>query len=66
MASPVGMRVPFSVHQEAIWMKPERRGVSKIVRPMVPMYIAMFLALLVVTYVPEFSEFLPRFFGLID
>ena len=43
-----------------------KTGISKIVRPMVPMYVAMFLALLVVSYVPEFSEFLPRFFGLID
>ena len=33
---------------------------------MIPMYVAMFLALLPVTYVPELSETLPRFFGLID
>ena len=43
-----------------------KTGISKIVRPMIPMFVAMFLALMVVTYVPEFSEFLPRFFGLID
>ena len=43
-----------------------KTSISKIVRPMIPMYIAMFLALMVVSYVPEFSEFLPRFFGLID
>ena len=29
-------------------------------------FFPMFLALMVVSYVPEFSEFLPRFFGLID
>ena len=33
---------------------------------MIPVYVAMFLALLPVTYVPELSETLPRFFGLID
>jgi tripartite ATP-independent transporter DctM subunit len=43
-----------------------KTSISKIVRPMIPMYLAMFLALMVVTYIPEFSEFLPRFFGLID
>jgi len=41
-------------------------SISQIVRPMIPMFGAMFLALMVVTYVPELSEFLPRFFGLID
>ena len=30
------------------------------------MYIALILALLLVTYVPEISEALPRYFGLID
>jgi tripartite ATP-independent transporter DctM subunit len=43
-----------------------KTSISKIVRPMIPMYVAMFLALLLVTYVPEISESLPRFFGLID
>jgi tripartite ATP-independent transporter DctM subunit len=43
-----------------------KTSISKIVRPMIPMYVAMFLALLLVTYVPEISETLPRFFGLID
>ena len=43
-----------------------KTSISKIVRPMIPMYVAMFVALMVVSYVPEFSEFLPRFFGLID
>lgn len=40
--------------------------VASIVKPLMPMYIAMFLALLAVTYVPELSEWLPRAFGLID
>jgi tripartite ATP-independent transporter DctM subunit len=43
-----------------------KTSIGKIVRPMIPMYAAMFLALMVVTYWPGFSEFLPRFFGLID
>ena len=43
-----------------------KTSISQIVRPMIPMFAAMFLALMVVTYVPELSEFLPRFFGLID
>jgi len=43
-----------------------KTSISQIVRPMIPMYVAMFLALMVVTYVPAVSEFLPRFFGLID
>ena len=43
-----------------------KTSISQIVRPMIPMFIAMFLALMVVTYVPEVSEALPRFFGLIE
>ncbi len=43
-----------------------KTSIGKIVKPMIPMYAAMFLALMVVTYWPGFSEFLPRFFGLID
>jgi len=43
-----------------------KTSIGKIVKPMLPMYAAMFLALMVVTYIPEFSEFLPKFFGLMD
>ncbi len=43
-----------------------RTSIGQIVRPMVPMFIAMFLALMVVTYIPAVSEALPRYFGLID
>jgi tripartite ATP-independent transporter DctM subunit len=43
-----------------------KTSISKIVRPMIPMYVAMFLALMCVTYLPGLSEWLPRFFGLID
>jgi TRAP-type C4-dicarboxylate transport system permease large subunit len=35
-------------------------------RPLIPMYLAMIVALLLVTYVPAISELLPRQFGLID
>ena len=41
-------------------------SISRIVRPMVPMYLALFLALMAVTYVPALSEFLPRMFGLVE
>jgi len=43
-----------------------KTSIGQIVRPMLPMYFAMFLTLMLVTYVPELSEALPRFFGLID
>lgn len=43
-----------------------KTSISKIVRPMIPMYLAMFVALMLVTYIPELSEALPRFFGLVD
>jgi len=39
--------------------------VAEIVRPLMPMYVAMFAALLAVTYIPGISEWLPRAFGLI-
>ena len=41
-----------------------KTSISRIVRPMIPVYLALFLTLMVVTYLPGFSEFLPRFFGL--
>lgn len=41
-------------------------SIGRIVRPMIPMYLAMFAVLMLVTYVPALSEALPRFFGLID
>ena len=43
-----------------------KTSIGRIVRPMLPMYAAMFVVLILVTYVPELSEFLPRWFGLID
>ncbi|MFK7887163.1 MAG: TRAP transporter large permease [Gammaproteobacteria bacterium] len=43
-----------------------KTGIAKILRPMLPMYLAMFAVLMLVTYVPAISEALPRYFGLID
>lgn len=43
-----------------------KTSIEKIIRPMVPLYIAMFFALMLVTYIPTISEFLPRYFGLIN
>ena len=43
-----------------------KTSIGKIVRPMLPMYFAMFIVLILVTYIPELSEALPRYFGLID
>ena len=39
---------------------------TRIIRPLIPMYVAMIVALLLVTYVPAISELLPRQLGLID
>lgn len=38
-------------------------SITKMIRPLIPLYIAMILALLLVTYIPELSLALPRFFG---
>jgi tripartite ATP-independent transporter DctM subunit len=40
-----------------------RISISQIIRPILPFYIAMFVALLLVTYVPEITLMLPRLFG---
>jgi TRAP-type C4-dicarboxylate transport system permease large subunit len=36
---------------------------SQIIHPILPFYAAMFVALLLVTYVPEVTLWLPRLFG---
>ena len=43
-----------------------KTSISQIVRPMLPLYFAMFAVLMLVTYVPQISEALPRLFGLLD
>jgi len=37
--------------------------ISKLIKPLLPLYVAMILALLLVTYIPEISMVLPRLFG---
>lgn len=39
-------------------------SIDKIIKPMLPLYLAMFVALMLVTYIPALSEYLPRLFGL--
>ena len=37
--------------------------ITKVIKPLVPMFLAMIVALLLVTYIPELSLYIPRFFG---
>ena len=39
-------------------------SISKVIKPLVPLFLAMVAALLLITYVPELSLWLPRVFGL--
>lgn len=39
-------------------------SISKVIRPLIPLFLAMVAALLLVTYIPELSLWLPRAFGL--
>ncbi len=38
-------------------------GIEKVIRPLMPMFIAMIFVLLLVTYIPEISTWLPGLFG---
>ncbi|MGF1637158.1 MAG: TRAP transporter large permease [Cyclobacteriaceae bacterium] len=38
-------------------------GIEKVIKPLIPMYFAMILVLMLVTYVPWISMWLPRLFG---
>jgi len=40
-------------------------GIEKVIRPLIPFYIAMIIALLLVTFIPELSLWLPTVFDLI-
>lgn len=40
--------------------------ISKMFKPLLPLYAAMFVVLMLVTYIPAFSEALPRLFGLYE
>lgn len=43
-----------------------RSSMAELVRPLMPMYLAMVVVLLMVTYIPAISEWLPRLLGLMD
>lgn len=43
-----------------------KTSLHKIIKPMLPLYCVMFMVLMLVTYLPAISEFLPRLLGLID
>jgi tripartite ATP-independent transporter DctM subunit len=38
-------------------------GIGKVIRPLIPLYIAMIAILLLVTFIPELSLWIPRVFG---
>ena len=38
-------------------------GIEKVVKPLIPLFIAMIIVLLLVTYIPSLSLWLPHFFG---
>lgn len=40
-----------------------KTSITEILKPLLPMYVAMIIALLLVTYVPDISLFLPKLFG---
>lgn len=40
--------------------------IAKVIKPLMPLFLAMVLALFLVTYIPELSLWLPRVFGLIE
>lgn len=43
-----------------------KTSMQRMIAPLMPMYAAMLVALILVTYQPSVSEALPRFFGLIE
>ncbi|MFN3556354.1 MAG: TRAP transporter large permease [Bacteroidales bacterium] len=38
-------------------------GIEKVIRPLLPFFVAMIIVLLVITYLPQISLWLPAFFG---
>jgi len=38
--------------------------IAKVIKPLIPIFIAMFIGLILITYVPQISLFLPSLFGL--
>ncbi len=43
-----------------------KTSISALVKPLLPMYLAMLAALLLVIFIPALSEFLPTYFGLYE
>ncbi|WP_020210136.1 TRAP transporter large permease [Gilvimarinus chinensis] len=43
-----------------------KTSIASLVKPLMPMYAAMIVVLMLVAYVPAISEFLPTFFGLYE
>lgn len=43
-----------------------KTSIAALVRPLMPMYVAMILSLMLITYIPAISEFLPTYFGLYE
>lgn len=41
-----------------------KTSIEQVIKPLMPLYAAMFVVLMMVTYIPAISEFLPRLFGL--
>jgi len=39
-------------------------SIEKVIRPLLPLFVAMIVALLLVTYIPDLSLVLPKYFGL--
>ena len=38
-------------------------SISRVLRPLLPLYLAMLLSLLIITFIPEISLILPKLFG---
>jgi TRAP-type C4-dicarboxylate transport system permease large subunit len=43
-----------------------KKSIGDVTKPLLPLYGAMFVCLLLVTLVPQISELLPRLVGLIE
>lgn len=41
-----------------------KTSIAQVIKPLIPLYIAMFIALALVTAFPQISEYLPKAFGL--
>ncbi len=43
-----------------------KTSIAALIRPLMPMYLAMLIALMLITYIPWISESLPSYFGLFE